>query len=341
MASRVGGGLRHLAQQDYPELINEGEPESITMQSHLVVVGSINMDLVFRTPHMPAVGETVMGNGFRQAGGGKGANQAIAAARMGAAVKMVGAVGDDAFGMQLLQGLAQDGIDLALVAVVAGSASGIAGIFVDRAGSNAIVVAPGANDHVCVQDIAAAREAIASADLLICQLEVPAAAVRAAMRIAKLHHTKVILNPSPAHAVDAALLAGVDYLILNETEAAQLSGINVDHEAGAVLAAERLMAHGLKALLLTMGARGVLVVTAEKREFMPAVKVDAVDTTAAGDTFVGAFAAALMRGEHVHAAAAEAQYAAAIAVTRNGAQEAIPNRGELEHFFRRQGPALP
>lgn len=310
------------------------------MRSHVVVVGSINMDLVFRAPHMPVTGETVMGSGFHQAGGGKGANQAIAAARLGADVKLVGAVGDDAFGAQLLQDLTQDGIDLASVAVIAGSASGMAGIFVDKAGANSIVVAPGANDHLSDRHIEAARVAIEDAGLLICQLEVPAAAVRVAIDIANAHQTRVILNPSPAHGIDAALLVGVDYLILNQTEAGQLSGIDAADEAGAARATDRLMGqHSLKAVLLTMGARGVLVATAGKSEFIPGVKVLAVDTTAAGDTFVGAFAAALIRGVDVYFAAAEAQYAAAITVTRHGAQEAIPNRGELERFLRLYGPA--
>jgi ribokinase len=298
----------------------------------ITVVGSINMDLVFRTPRMPAVGETIGGHGFRQIPGGKGANQAVAAARQGAAVNFVGLVGADAFGEFALGCMMAEGIDIRHVGRAAGAASGVAGIFVDDSGANSIVLAPGANELLTRERLDAAAAAIAAADYLVCQLESPLDTVTHAMRLARSVGVKVIFNPAPARPLEDALLALVDVLVVNETEAGQLSGIAVRNQADAALAARALRGRGAGVVLLTMGEQGVLVADGGERMF-PAVAVDVVDTTAAGDTFVGACAVALARGLALDAAVNEAQHAAALAVTRIGAQTSIPTREEVQRFM--------
>lgn len=300
----------------------------------ITVVGSINMDLVFSTPRMPARGETITGSGFRQVPGGKGANQAVAAARQGAAVRFVGAVGDDSFGRQALACLAQEGVDVALVASSGAAPSGVAGIFVDREGGNSIVLAPGANALLSVAQVDAASAAIAAADFLVCQLESPLESVRRAIAIARENGVRVVFNPAPAQDLDDQLLASVDYLVVNETEASQLSGVAVADRASAALAAQALCQRGAGAVLLTMGEQGVQIAAPGHAAFIAALPVEAVDTTAAGDTFVGAFTVAMARGLGIDAAAGEAQYAAAFAVMRMGAQTSIPTREELLQFMR-------
>lgn len=316
------------------------------MRPNIVVVGSINMDLVFRTPHMPAVGETISGHEFAQIAGGKGANQAVAAARQGAAVTFIACVGDDAYGKQSLIGLQADGITTNFISTVTNIATGVAGIFVDDHGNNSIVIAPGANAQLTPAHIDAAKEAICNADLLICQCETPLATVSAAIQLAFEHGVKVVFNPAPAVSLSDDLLAKVNYLIVNETEATQLSGINVTDVASAQLASDKLLARGVACVLLTMGEQGVCVtgVSCQDSGFsaaspdknyvhLPAIKVDAIDTTAAGDTFVGAFAAGIGRGLSVLAATNEAQFSAALAVTKLGAQSSIPHRKEVERFI--------
>jgi ribokinase len=294
----------------------------------ITVLGSINMDLVFRTPHMPVVGETMMGSAFRQVPGGKGGNQAVAAARQGAAVHFVGMIGDDGFGAEALRCLRAEGISTAGIGAVPELATGVAGIFVDDAGSNSIVLAPGANASLSVERVEAARAAIAGAAFLVCQLETPLASVSRAIRIARDSGVQVVFNPAPAQPLPDALLACIDYLIVNETEAAQLSGIAVVDPGSAADAVAQLRRRGAGTVLLTMGAQGVLIAAPGHQRFIAAVKVDVVDTTAAGDTFVGAFTVGLARGLSVDAATVEAQYAAAVAVTRLGAQSSIPTRAE-------------
>ncbi|MGZ5200675.1 MAG: ribokinase [Telluria sp.] len=302
------------------------------MRPVITVVGSINMDLVFRTPRMPAVGETIGGHGFRQVPGGKGANQAVAAARQGAAVNFVGTVGADAFGEFALGGMMAEHINIHHVERVPAAASGVAGIFVDDSGANSIVFAPGANELLTVEHVQAATAAIADAEYLICQLESPLPTVVEAMQIARRHGVKVVFNPAPARTLDDALLGLVDVLVLNETEAGQLAGIDVADAASAAQAARVLRARGAGVVLLTMGEQGVMVADGSER-MLPAVRVDAVDTTAAGDTFVGACAVALARGVSLDQAVDEAQHAAALAVTRIGAQTSIPTREEVQGFM--------
>lgn len=304
------------------------------MKPRITVVGSVNMDLVFRTPRMPAVGETLLGHEFRQIPGGKGANQAVAAARQGADVSFIGAVGDDGFGDFSQQCLAKEGININHLARVAGVATGVAGILVEDNGSNSIVLAAGANATLNVNQIEAATSAIGAAQLLLCQLETPIATVTSAIAIAHAQGVKVVLNPAPAQQLAPALLKQVDYLIVNETEASQLSGISVTSQANAQQASERLLDLGVGTVLLTMGGDGALITQTGSSEFIPAIKVDVVDTTAAGDTFVGAFAVGIANGLSVSDASREAQYTAALTVTKLGAQTSIPHRHEVLDFMK-------
>ncbi|MBC3910559.1 ribokinase [Undibacterium umbellatum] len=303
------------------------------MKPRITVVGSVNMDLVFRTPRMPAVGETLHGHEFCQIPGGKGANQAVAAARQGAQVSFIGAVGDDGFGSFSRDCLAAEGMELTHLARVAGVATGVAGILVDDSGSNSIVLAAGANATLTAAQVDAATAAIAGAQLLVCQLETPLATVTRAIEIARAQGVKVILNPAPAQDLTDALLAQVDYLILNETEASQLSGITVVDQDSAKAASEQILRRGTGTVLLTMGEHGALITESTGSQFIPAVKVDVVDTTAAGDTFVGAFAVGLANGLSVIDASREAQYTAALTVTKLGAQTSIPQRQQVLDFM--------
>ena len=303
------------------------------MKPRITVVGSVNMDLVFRTPRMPAVGETLHGHEFRQIPGGKGANQAVAAARQGAQVSFIGAVGDDGFGSFSHDCLAAEGMELSHLAKVPGVATGVAGILVEDSGNNSIVLAAGANATLSTTQIEAATATIAGAQLLVCQLETPLETVTRAIEIARAKNVKVILNPAPARALSDALLGQVDYLILNETEASQLSGVSVIDQASAKAAAEQILKRGTGTVLLTMGEHGALVTDANGSHFIPAVKVDVVDTTAAGDTFVGAFAVGIANGLSLLDASREAQYTAALTVTKLGAQTSIPQRQQVLEFM--------
>lgn len=303
------------------------------MKPRIAVVGSVNMDLVFRTPRMPALGETLSGHEFRQIPGGKGANQAVAAARQGADVAFIGRVGDDGFGQYSLRCLANDGIDVSNLSAVVDTATGVAGIIVTDQGDNSIVLAAGANASLSAEDVEAALPAISSAQLLVCQLETPLSTVTRAIQLAKQHGVKVILNPAPVQALSDDLLKQVDYLVVNETEASQLSGIPVSNQESAQRASEQLLQRGVAVVLLTMGEHGVCITEQGGSQFIAAIKVDVVDTTAAGDTFVGAFAVGIAKGLDIRTASMEAQYTAALTVTKLGAQTSIPQRSEVEQFM--------
>ncbi|KAA1013802.1 ribokinase [Paraburkholderia panacisoli] len=296
----------------------------------MVVVGSANMDLVVRAAGLPASGETLLGSGFETCAGGKGANQAIAAARLGASVAMVGCVGDDAFGATLRDALTSDRIDTAHVQRIPATSSGIAMITVAADGANTIVVAPGANARLTPELVDAAGELIAHAGMLICQLEVPLGAVRRAIDTAARHGTPVLLNPAPAQPLPDDLYAQIDVLIVNETEAQVLAGVAVSDAATACRAANALRAKGAHTVIVTLGAGGAWYAGPEGEGHMAAPRVDAVDTTAAGDTFAGGFAAARVRGAPLCDAIAFGQRAAALSVMRKGAQTSIPTRAELD-----------
>jgi ribokinase len=306
---------------------------TIKMKPSITVVGSVNMDLVFRTPRMPALGETLLGHEFRQIPGGKGANQAVAAARQGADVTFIGAVGADGFGEFSRHCLNAEGIKLTYLSTCPNVATGVAGILVEDSGNNSIVLAAGANACLSEADIDAASAAISTAQFLICQLETPLSTVSRAIAIARTHGVKVILNPAPAQALPDSLLQQVDYLVLNETEASQLSGVAVTDLDSAKTATQKLLQRGVATVLLTMGEHGALISTPDDCHFIPAIVVDVVDTTAAGDTFVGAFAVGLANGLSLLEASLEAQYTAALTVTQLGAQTSIPQRQQVLEFI--------
>jgi ribokinase len=296
----------------------------------VVVVGSANTDFVVRVPRLPTPGETVLGGAFATAAGGKGANQAVAAARLGAAVTFVARLGRDAWGDAALAGYAAEGIECHHLTRDEAHASGVALIVVDARGENLIAVAPGANAALRPGHVAAAEAAIREADVLLAQLEVPLETVAAAVALARRHGVRVVLNPAPAQPLPDTLVAGV-VLTPNETEAARLLGEGVGPEPNrsAEAAAGRLLARGAEAVVVTLGARGALVATAAGSRPVPGFRVEAVDTTAAGDAFNGALAAALARGEALEAAVREACAAGAVAATRAGAQPSLPRPVDL------------
>jgi ribokinase len=296
----------------------------------IVVIGSLNMDLVVRVPQLPKLGETIAGSGFQMICGGKGANQAVAAARLGTQVAMVGRVGADAFGESLRANLVDSGVNTDYVLIDEGSASGAAMILVrDRDGDNSIVIAPGANGRVSFEDVAGAKRLFEDAKALIMQFEVPLEVVEQSADLARQFGVKVVLNPAPAYSVPINFLRKADYIILNETEAEILSGRSVGDLATARSAGQALVDEGLPVIILTLGENGALLVTQEDVLHVPARKVGVVDTTAAGDAFVAAFTKAIINGYALMEAVRYAVCAGTIAVTRFGAQTSLPSAEEV------------
>jgi len=299
-----------------------------------VVVGSLNMDLVIRTPRFPGPGETIIGSAFHTIPGGKGANQAVAAAKLGAQVTMVGRVGDDAFGAQQIANLSQLGIDVSHIQRDLKAATGVALIALDEQGQNSIILAPGANMRLTLADLEAAENALASAAILVLQLEIPQKVVEQAIKVARAHGVIVLLNPAPARRLPPTLLSQVDVLIPNESETALLTGTEVNDIESARRAAAKLRAAGVGTVILTLGGRGALLLEGQKATHVPGYRVHVVDTTAAGDAFVGGFAVALAEGQDLAQAVRLANAAGALAVTKLGAQPSLPTRSEVEAFLR-------
>ena len=295
----------------------------------VLVVGSINMDLVVRVPRSPLPGETVLGGDFETFPGGKGANQAVAAARMGGEVTMVGRVGSDNFGDTLIQGLIEDNIKTTYVIKDSETPTGIAMIAVAANGENMIVVAPGANYKVSEVDVTNAREIMRDTDLLLLQLECPMEAVTAAIDLAKAYDIPVVLNPAPAQPLSQALLANVDILTPNETELMMLAGEDTVDKA-----IEKVLSWGTKNLVVTLGANGARVVTEGVDRHIPAHEITAVDTTAAGDAFNGALAVAFAEGKPLMEAVDYGMAAGALAATRRGAQPSLPTRDAVESLIK-------
>ena len=295
----------------------------------IVVVGSLNMDLVMRTPRVPAGGETLHGHEFSTLPGGKGANQAVACARLGAKVSMIGQVGDDAFGQALRDGLRADGIDVGGVKQTSAVGSGVAMILVEDVGQNRIMLASGANGVLTPADVDVHAATIEGAALLVLQLEVPMPVVQRAVDIACVAGVPVLLNPGPAELLPESLWAQIDILVPNETEASLLSGVAVNDAPSAFAAGQIFRQRGVRCVLVTLGEQGVAAVDAMGLRHLPALRVTAVDTTAAGDTFIGGLAAGLVEGLSLDAAVALGQRASALCVTRHGAQPSIPYRREL------------
>jgi ribokinase len=304
------------------------------MGSRVVVVGSSNTDMIIKLDRLPKPGETVIGGEFSTAAGGKGANQAVAAARAGGDVTLVARVGSDMFGRQAVERFTSDGIDIRHVLEDSSSPSGVALIFVDQHGENSIAVASGANARLAPADVLGASEAINSADIMVTQLETPVETVQAAVELAAEHGVRVVLNPAPARPLGEDILRRVSVLTPNETEAALLTGMEVSHESEAEAAAEKLLAMGVGTVLMTLGARGAFVLNSDHRELVAGFPVEAVDATAAGDVFNGALAVALAEGVALTQAVRFANAAAALSVTKLGAQPSAPSRAEIEGFLR-------
>lgn len=306
--------------------------------ARIVVVGSFNMDLVVRMPAIPKPGETLLGGVFATYPGGKGSNQAVAAARLGGEVAMIGRVGADAFGEQLLAMARAEGIDTRFVGVDANAATGVALIQVDAQGQNSIAVASGANFTLTAADVAAAFAQLGAFDLLVMPMETPMHTIVTAAELAKQAGARVVLNPAPAQRLGSDLLHNVDVLIPNEHEAAFMTGIDIHAPQDARQAAASLLRTGPGSVIVTMGSQGALIAEQAGLEIAFAqtapFPVQAVDTTAAGDAFVGALAVALGEGRSLAAAARFASAAAAISVTRIGAQPSLPSRAEVEAFLR-------
>ena len=299
----------------------------------IVVVGSITMDLVTRTPKIPAIGQTLIGTGFETTPGGKGANQAVAAARLGYPVAMVAKVGDDAYGPALLENLKRAGVETAGMTQVSGS-SGLAPMFVADDGSNAIVVVPGANGKMDRATVDAHAELIRGAGMVLCQLEIPMETLNYTLEFCAKANVPVMLDPAPAATLPEAAFGQVAWFTPNETEAA----FYVGDGASAEESAQRLLKKGLRGVVLKRGGDGAYVAAqGGKAEWVKAFKVNAIDTVAAGDCFNGAFAVALLEGRDPWAAARFANAAAAICVTRKGAQQSMPSRGEVDEFLKKNG----
>lgn len=303
----------------------------------ICVVGSSNIDLISRVPRLPKLGETLVGHSFHLGYGGKGANQAVMAARLGARVSMVTRLGRDVFGEGTLKNYREQGIDTQHVMFDDTRFSGVAPIFVDDNAQNFIVVVPGANLGLSPEDARAARGVILAAPLLICQLEVPIETTLEAFRIAKTGNVQTILNPAPAAPLPDELLQLSDICAPNETEAEILTGLPVHTPGDAEKAARALLERGPKNVILTLGERGTLLVNRETVEHVPPVQVDAVDPTGAGDAFIGSLAVFLGEGLSLRDAILRANAVAALSVTKIGTQTSFPTRAEADAFLAQHG----
>lgn len=298
---------------------------------HICVIGSLNMDIVVEADRPPALGETVAGKRVHFIPGGKGANQAVASARLGATTTMIGAVGSDAFGQSLLAALRQEGIDVQAVKSVEGSHTGVASIVLSQ-NDNQIIVVAGANNQCLPADLQACEAQIAAADVVLLQLEIPLETVLFAAQTAKRLGKMVVLNPAPARELPDELLQNVDVLIPNESELYLLAGSPADQDLEAAM--RSLLQKGVRTVVTTLGAKGaVYLSTDEPLGFVPSREVTVVDTTGAGDSFNAGFSYALASGKSVAEAAAFASAVAALAVTKLGAQAGMPTRTEVEQFI--------
>ena len=300
---------------------------------HITVVGSINMDFVSACDKFPDCGETVFGSDFLANPGGKGANQAVAIARLGGVVKFIGGVGDDAIGCQLLENMQCHNISIDNVLRCVNVCSGVAQISVNRHGDNKIIVVPGANNLVDKQCIDNAIEIIENSSMIVCQHEIPLATIEYVSKQAVRFNVPMILNPAPAYKLSEQIIKSIEILILNENEASILTGIDVTGSDSGFKACEQLFMKGIKNIVLTMGAMGSLFYNENQRKHIPSLKVDVVDTTAAGDTFTGALAWYIVnrKSDLIHAVEF-ATKAAAISVMKKGAQISMPSLAQVESF---------
>ncbi|MBF0432115.1 MAG: ribokinase [Fibrobacteria bacterium] len=303
------------------------------MSKKITVVGSSNTDMIIKMDRIPRPGETLLGGDFSMADGGKGANQAVAAARAGGDVTFVARTGKDMFGENAVKGFLKDKINCEFITSDESAPSGVALIFVGEDGENSIAVAGGANNNLSPADVEKAKAVITASDVLVMQLETPMETIEAASKMVAGTDCKVILNPAPAAALSDEILKNVTILTPNETEAEVLSGVKVENEADAEKAAKVLMGKGVKTVIVTMGKKGALIADGDSVEVVPAFEVKAVDTTAAGDTFNGALAVALAEGKNLKDAVTFANGAGALSVTKLGAQPSAPTREDIDSFL--------
>ena len=299
----------------------------------IVVVGSLNMDLVAKVKRLPSYGETVIAHHFQMAPGGKGANQAVAARRLGATAGMVGRVGMDPYGEILLSSLTTNGVNVSYVAKDSDLPTGMALITVGDNGENTITVFPGANGRCLPDDVKAAGSLISRAKALIAQLEIPLETVQTALRIARENAIMTVFNPAPFRRLPEGLLSNVDYLILNEVEASALCGYPVDQPYTAIEAGKRILDMGPGRVVLTLGEKGAVFAGPEGGFHVPAFQVEAIDSTAAGDAFIGAFTVALVEGMGIEEGLRYGCASGAITATRVGAQVSLPTRDEIRRLL--------
>jgi ribokinase len=304
------------------------------MNSKIVVIGSSNVDLLMKMDRLPEKGETVTDAVFMQVYGGKGANQAVAAARAGGNVAFVNCVGEDAYTPQMVQNYKTDGIDTRFVFNEKGMASGHALIMIGGEGMNYLSVAPGANYELTPAKIDEALPVIDEAAMIVMQYEIPEETIKYVIDLANGKNIPVMWNCAPARDFDASYIPKINILVLNEVEAGFLAGMTVENQADAEKAADILIAKGVEKVIITLGSQGAFVVTKNEKVSVPSYKVEAVDTTAAGDTFCGSFAVALVEGKSLKEALQFASAAAAISVTRMGAQPSAPTRAEIDGFLK-------
>ncbi len=298
-------------------------------KANIIILGSANMDMVIKTDHFPEPGETMIGGEFLLVPGGKGANQAVAAARMGGRVMLIARMGNDLFGKQNLANFEKEGIDTRFITLDPEQPSGVAQITVNKQGENTIIVAPGANFAVGKNEIEALQRDIDKAGILLMQLEIPLHAILDAAKLAAKRGVKVILNPAPAQKLPDEIFPHLFMITPNETEAGILTDIKVVDEKSAYLAAEQLVGRGIDQVIITLGAAGAFVYSPTFKGIIPTTQVEVMDTTAAGDTFNGALAVALVEGKDIQSAVRFALKAATISVQRMGAQPSIPTLDEV------------
>lgn len=304
------------------------------MRPKIVVIGCLHTDFTVKVKTIPRIGESVLGKSFKRSPGGKGANQAVAAARLGADVVLIGRVGADVFGKELIKNLRENGIDTKYIIEDSETYTGLALIMVDEDGDNILAVASGADMRIRKEDIDRAEEIIKLSDILLIQLETPLQIVEYAINIAFNEGVKVLLNPAPAQKLSKDLLKKVYVLIPNEKEAELLSNVKIKDLNSSKISAKKLLENGTKNIVITLGKNGSIIATKEETVHINGLNVNAIDTTGAGDAFCGALAVALSSGKELKEAVIYANYAGALATTKIGAQEALPTKEELENFKR-------
>lgn len=297
----------------------------------ICVIGSLNMDLVVKVNNMPKAGQTLIGSDFKEVPGGKGANQAVAMARLNGNVSMIGKVGNDGFGQTLINALKNDNVCTDYIKIESCS-TGVALITVDKNAENCIVVAPGANFKLTPNDIDENIEAIINSDIVVVQLETPLDTIKYALKKAKELGKYTILNPAPAVVLEDELIENVDLLTPNETELEIISGVEINCEEDIQLAAKKMIQKGVKELIVTLGSKGSLYINKEKSMFKKAYKVEAIDTTAAGDSYTGALSVAVANNKNIEEAMDFASKVGALSVMKEGAQSSLPTLKDVENF---------